>query len=109
MTITTKPAVVHGRSRAATSDTGTSRMTRLRSRRSRIAAIPRNRHRVSTWTDSTMGNAHTDSAIATLARVCANHSKKPRRDIGGKHTRNHVLCYAYENAPGRGVEGGDAR
>ena len=35
-----------------------------------------------------MGNAQTDSVIATLARVCASHSKTLRRDIGGKHTQS---------------------
>ncbi len=54
-TINAKPPPAHGKSRPATSDTGTSRSVRPTSRRSSIAIIPRNRVKLSTWVVSTMG------------------------------------------------------
>ena len=54
-TITTNPPMIHGSIRFPNSETGVSVTATPSRRRSRIIAMPRNRHNESTWTDSTPG------------------------------------------------------
>src|SRR5713101_9645864 len=94
MTISTKPAAVHGKSCPTTSDAAVRRIVTPRRRRSSITAIPRNRHKDRTWTDSMKEYAHLDSWSAILQGVFASHSQKPRRDILGassQSTKNRIL------------------
>src|SRR6266403_427814 len=88
MTISTNPAAVHGKSCLTTSDTAARRIVTPSRRRSSITAIPRNRHKDRTWTDSMMEYAHLDSWIAILHGVFASHSQKPKRDILGASSQS---------------------
>ncbi len=81
MTMSTKPAAVHGKSCPTTSDTAVRRIVTPSRRRSSITAIPRKRHKDRTWIDSTMEYPHLDSWSAILPGVFASHSQKPRRNI----------------------------
>src|SRR5713226_5967811 len=88
MTITTKPAAIHGPRRDVTSDSGTRRSVSPSRRRSSITAMPTKTHRVSTWADSTRGYMYRDSWSAMLPRVLASHSQNGSSDTGDRFPRN---------------------
>src|SRR5262245_16040000 len=81
MTMMTKPAMVHGKRRPTTSDTGTSRMIHPKRRRSNMMIEPKNSVSVQTWIDSRIEYAYCDSWSATLHGVSPSHPKKARSDI----------------------------
>src|SRR5258708_823498 len=88
MTITRKPAAIHGPRRDVTSDSGTRRSVSPSRRRSSITAMPTKTHRVSTWADSTRGYMYSDSWSAMLPRVLASHSQDGSSDTGDRFPWN---------------------